>query len=335
MQQVRKIAVFRPLGEELVSMLGRLSPQPEVRILDNLYEAAPELLEFRPMLAILAGNTVLEADVGGLRLLRASLGELFYLLVIPAAQEVELTDLARRLQANILIEPLDLRQLAASVQDPGMTAEPSNPEYFVDLARGLCDAINNPLMFASGHLQLLEIRQPDDADKAQILAIKQALQELTESVEKIRALGEHRGGRRVLLLRSLLEEVLASLQGEIEIDAPAEFDQAAIWGNRDQLSLALREFLAMAMELGEQRNLRLSRRAEDLQIELRLSGGLVREWQLPRSFEPYYLARILRGSKHGLALFLVQAIVHAHGGSATAFKPDSHSLALVLSLRQA
>lgn len=335
MQQILRIAVFRPLGEELASMLRRLSPRPEVRILDSLYTAATELLEFRPQLAMLSGNALVEADIGGLRLLQATLGELSLLLVVPPTQEVELTLLARRLHARMLIEPLDLRQLAALVRDPGMASEPSNPEFFVDLARGLGDAINNPLMFASGHLQLLELRHCEAEDRQQILAIRQALDEIAACVEKVRSLADDGGGRQVLILRSLLEEALSSVPAEIEIDAPAELDRAAVWGNREQLTVAFREFLAMAMELGERRSLALRCRDQLLQVELHLQGEFARGWQLPRSFEPYYLTRILRGSKHGLALFLVQAIIHAHGGTATASKPDPHSLTLVLTLHHA
>ena len=335
MQQPRKIVVFRPLGEELAGMLRRLSPQPDVRIMDNIYAAAPAVLEFRPQLAFLAGVTVLESDLGALRLLRAALGELFYLLVTPASREVERSDLARRLPARILVEPIQLRQLSAVVQDPGMTAEPSNPEYFLDLARGLCDTINNPLMFATGHLQLLELRLPEDPDQEQIQAIKRALKEISDSMEKVRVLGESGLGRRALLLRALLYEALAALGADLEIEAPAEFDRVAIWGNREQLVSAFRELLAMAMELGDGRSIHLRHQGMIVEVELRLRGDFARQWQLSRSFEPYYLARIFRGSKHGLALFLVQTIVHAHGGTATATKPDAHSIALVLTLSQA
>ena len=51
--------------------------------------------------------------------------------------------------------------------------------------------------------------------------------------------------------------------------------------------------------------------------------GALPAWRLPRTFEPYYFSRVLRGTPQGLSLFLVQAIARSHGGRALArWEPD-------------
>ena len=76
----------------------------------------------------------------------------------------------------------------------------------------------------------------------------------------------------------------------------------------------------------------LSRLQAAVRLRLQITGAGLEDWRLPRTFEPYYLNRLLRGSSQGLSLFLVQTAVHGHRGQATARRLPDASLALDLSL---
>ena len=66
------------------------------------------------------------------------------------------------------------------------------------------------------------------------------------------------------------------------------------------------------------------------------AGGLrLGDWQLPKAFDPYSLQRVLRGTPHGLSLFLAQTVVHAHGGAATARRRPDGTVLLDLLLPRA
>ncbi|MHC5064410.1 MAG: ATP-binding protein [Planctomycetota bacterium] len=335
MEHARRVAVIQARGGDLPTRLRRVSPQPDVRSFEDLYLAAKEVLEFRPELLFITDADLLESDLGALRLLKSAIEDLELFLMVAGEGEVAARALADRLDASVLVEPCSERQLASLIQDPGARLQPSNPEYFLDLARGLSDAINNPLLFASGHLQLLGLRHDEPEDREQIQAIGSALAEITEAVEKLTYLGQRQSGRRVLLLRDLLQEALQAVSLPLEVQEPEGLETAAVWGDRDQLLLAFKECLSLGAELSE--NLQIGIRAQEkgLQVEMVLQGDFVKDWQLPRTYEPYYASRAMRGSKHGLALFLAEAIIHKHGGIALVDRPDPQTLRLRLGLHQA
>ncbi len=332
MEHARRVAVIQAREGDLVPRLRRLSPQPEVRSFENLYQSAAELIAFRPEILFLSAGDLHESDLGALRLLRSAVEELELVLLLSEEGEVEARALADRLNASILVEPCSERQLASLVQDPGQKMRPSNPEYFLDLTRGLADAINNPLLFASGHLQLLSLRHAEPEDLEQIRAIASALAEITAAVEKLSFLSQGQTGRRVLLLRDLLEEAMQALSLSPDIDTAEGLEDAAIWGDREQLLLAFKECLALGSELSETLQVGIRANQKGLQVEVRMRGDFVPAWQLPRTYEPYYASRAMRGSKHGLALFLAEAIIHNHGGLALVDRPEARCLRLVLGL---
>jgi hypothetical protein len=69
-----------------------------------------------------------------------------------------------------------------------------------------------------------------------------------------------------------------------------------------------------------------------VRVRLLVDAGRLMAWQLPRTFEPYYLSRILQGTPHGLSLFLIQLIAHRHGGRALARWAERGELGLELEL---
>jgi hypothetical protein len=95
-------------------------------------------------------------------------------------------------------------------------------------------------------------------------------------------------------------------------------------------------FVQVAVELHELDGtaaLALEPQTPGVRLRLRLGGKAFAGFRLPRTFEPYYLNRVLRGSSHGLSLFLVQTVVHAHHGQALARRLPDGAIAIDLLLR--
>jgi len=106
-------------------------------------------------------------------------------------------------------------------------------------------------------------------------------------------------------------------------------------GQPDLLQPAVASLLQVVIELAQldcTPQLYLTRLQEAVRLRATIAGKGLQAWRLPRSFEPYYLNRILRGSPHGLSLFLTQTVVLAHGGQAMARRLPDGSICLDLLL---
>ncbi len=326
----------------VVTEVLRNAPTPfDVRTFAGLYDDYAELRDFAPDVCCLAAQTFREHDLGGVRLARAELGSFRLVLVAARELESELGDLARRAGASLLLMPCTTRDVMATFD--GARSEPDDESAFLDIARGLADEINNPLMFASGHLQLLEASFDPTADRdraSQCRAARKALEKIAATMRTVRTLGQVQALRPPLpriLLRDVIGDVLEAVDvpDGLDVALTDELRDAELTGDRDLLVRALGEFCRVAGEivaLGNPATLTFSRTEGGVLVRLRLVAAQLGAWETPRSFDAYYLNRVLRGSPHGLALFLVQAIVHAHGGRATAKKGKGGELELALEL---
>ena len=107
----------------------------------------------------------------------------------------------------------------------------------------------------------------------------------------------------------------------VQIHVAEGLRSALLRGFEPDLQSALEELMRVGVDfagIGCGAEIRLEALEDALSLSLILNGPGLGDWQLPRTFEPYYLNRVLRGSPHGLSLFLVRTVVHAHGGQALA-----------------
>src|SRR5690606_23247906 len=141
----------------------------------------------------------LEAEqVGALRALARSIDGLRFVLVTDPDDEVALAPLAERLGACLLVRPLDRRRVAAVLSMVGAPPGHPGPDTFLDLAKGVSDELNNPLLFVLGHLQLLESLldpQRDTEALEQLHAARRGLDRITTTMDRIRTLGRARALR--------------------------------------------------------------------------------------------------------------------------------------------
>lgn len=332
MERSDRIAVVGAIDERLLGDLRQLPLRPEVRAWRSLALDGEAVLRFEPTLAVAALPDDPGEELGALRLMRQLWPAFGVVLVCGAAREPAHAAAAQRLGATLLVWPCGPGALAAALEQARHRSDRPRSEAFVDLAHGIADEINNPLLFASGWLQLLQagLDAPAADRRDQLQAALDGLARIAASVERLKAVSHAAEGprrREQIDLAGALRDELAlrpRTAANARVDAPREPVFAV--GDRDQLRLALATLLQFADELAAAEasaTLRIERVDGGARLRLVAHGGMLAHWRLPQSFEPYYPTRALRGQNPGLGLFLVQTAVLGHGGQAQARRlPD-------------
>ncbi len=328
MERSVRIAVVGPVDDRLVGDLRQLPLHPEVRTSSSLVRDSDGLLRQQPDVLVIGLGEAPEEEIGALRLLRQLWPTLGVVLVTSAALEVSQTPLAKRLHALLLVYPDSPGQLAAIIEQARLLSDRPRAEVFVDLARGIADEINNPLMFASGHLQLLRASfegLPERSRRDQVAAVLAGIARITASVDRLRSLSQAANGPR----RREPVDLALLLQNARDQTDLGEGEQAAMQiepgphvmrGDVDQLTLAMAEVVRFADDLaksGATSVLHLYGGDQAQTVSVVATGSALASWQLPTTFEPYYPSRALRGQSQGLGLFLLQTVVLGHRGQAT------------------
>lgn len=337
MDRPARIAVVGPVDERLVGDLRQLPLRPEVRACRGLTVDSETLLRFQPDVLLIAFDDEPSEEIGALRLLRQLWPGVAVVVVVAPALEVATAPLARQLHALLLVYPDTPGQLAAILEQARLGGDRPRADTFVDLARGVADEVNNPLMFVSGHLQLLRnnLQAPERDRRDQIDAALAGVARIVASVDRLRLLANAANGpqaRAEVDLAALVAELLdeqprgASTATVVVGDGPH-----VVRGDRVHLQALLRSLLQFADELtaaGSPGQLRLEAVGDARRVRLVTTGSFVANWQLPHSFEPYYPARALRGQSSGVGLFLAQTVALAHRGQAIARRLADGSLQL-------
>ena len=218
--------------------------------------------------------------------------------------------------------------LAALLEQMLQGGDRPHPELFVDLAHGLADEINNPLMFVSGHLQLLRASLDSklkDSQRDQVDAALTGLKRIQAAVDRLRLLSEAANGpsgQEAADLGALVARAVAERNPGAEtakVTTPSE--PQIVHGDREQLALAVDAIVQFADELSEavtDCQLQLTQTESAYRLRVLASGQGLATWQLPKTFEPFYPQRLLRGQSPGLGLFLAQAQAPGPCGRATA-----------------
>ncbi|MEQ1633145.1 MAG: histidine kinase dimerization/phospho-acceptor domain-containing protein, partial [Planctomycetota bacterium] len=259
-------------------------------------------------------------------------------------REVELAALRERTGASWLALPHTPLDLARAVDHALNGGDRPRTEVFLDLVHGIADEINNPLQFVLGYLQLLQLQlegdQYQDA-RDHIAAALDGGQRIAGTVERLTRIERAAAGARRherFDLRTALESALAvsaagrPLPSIVREPAKGSF---VVQGDAEILDPALHALAAAAFEFeqhGGSVHFVLTRIDHAVRLRMALRGEGFADWQLPRTWEPYYLCRVLRGSTQGLALFLVQTAIHAHRGQATARRLPDGAVAIDLEL---
>lgn len=289
-----------------------------------------------------------QEELGVLRVLRAALPGTALVLAAHREHELVAARHAERLGARLLLAPFTQAGLAAAIAAARRGPDLPGPDAHLDLLRGIADEINNPLLAAGGQLQLAEclLEPRRDADAlARLRAARAELDRIARSIQRIALLARVRGLRHPLPafdLVAALDELFA--EPEFAARAADRFVRAAdlhageaippIAADRDSLPSALRLFLEASAALAGRTPaaLTLQGTPESVRLVVRIESDAARALAPQDAFEPYHLARVLRGTPHGLALFLVQSVVHAHGGAALAEREPGLGLVLRLEL---
>jgi signal transduction histidine kinase len=335
-----RIVVAGPVDDRLVGELRQLPLRPEVRPSPSVLADSEAILRFRPDILLLGLDRDHSEEIGALRLLQQMWPALAVVLVAPPDRETSLAPLATRLRALLLPFPDAPGQLAAILEQARLRSDRPRADVFFDLARGVADEINNPLMVASGQLQLLRASfeaAPERNRRDQVGAAMAALERVHAAVERLRQLAAAASGPRQYVpldLRQMLDQALAARAGSAP-RPPANVTNGphSVLGDRDQLAPALAVLVQFTSELADAGAVvELLLDATTLVVTAR--GEPLAAWVLPQTFEPYYPSRALRGQSQGLGLAFVQAVVLGHRGQATVRRLADGSLRFEFTLHR-
>lgn len=322
-----RIAVVGSIDEKLIGELRKLPLQPEVRHVASLLDDTEVLMRFQPELLLLKFDTSPDEDIGAVRLLQRLWPTIRIAIVSTAAHEIVSGSIASRLSAQLIVYPNTPGQLAAALQQMLHGGDRPRPEQFVDLAHGIADEVNNPLMFVSGHLQLLRatLNNPTETrQRDQIDAAMKGLKRIEAAVDRLRFLSQSADGPRqteAVDLAALLANSVNQRHHDTEaasVTMPP--GPQIVQGDREQLGLAIEAVVEFADEMAQavdESHLQLSATNCAQRLRVTARGKGLATWQLPNTFEPFYPQRLFRGQSHGLGLLLAQTVIHGHGGQAT------------------
>jgi signal transduction histidine kinase len=325
------------VDDRLPGDLRGLPLHPEVRVSASLCADSEALSRFQPDVLVIAFEPGAAEEIGALRLLRNLWPALAVVLVCRAEDELANTALAARLHARLATYPSSPGELAAAIEQARQHSDRPHADVFVDLARGIADEVNNPLMFVSGHLQLLRATFDTASDRDrrdQIAAAQHGLLAIASSVDRLRQLSQAANGprhRESVDLGALVSAAVAARENKeapLATVAPVS-DSHVVQGDPEQLQAAVAAVLQFADDLarlGAESQLLLEPLPGGHRLRLVAAGQSLAIWHLPHTFEPYYPTRALRGHGYGLGLFLAQTVVLGHRGQATVRRQHDGSL---------
>jgi signal transduction histidine kinase len=308
--------------------LDDLASSAQVREFHDLYESAATLAEFAPDLLIFAASPGFEQDLGAVRVLRGLLPDLG---VIVVGTKRDLPIPHRDACATHGIVPFDPdSDLVNFAEIVARAIGDDKSDSYLEFVQGICDEINNPLMFASGHLQLLESRLDPEDDRdplAQVVAIRQGLDRIQGTMRKVGAMGRASTGERQREPFTV-DEVISAIEVQIratkiaaQVACKDDAREIVLNGDLQLVAGALFGLCQVGAELNSEEQdvtLQVRRSGDAIELHMEVRNPRLEEWELPRAFEPYHLNGILRGTTLGLNLFLVRLVTRAHGWDASA-----------------
>src|SRR5262245_17424638 len=257
MERAVRIAVVGPVDDRLAGDLRGLPLHPEVRVSASLCGDSEALSRFQPDVLVIAFEAGGHEEIGALRLLRNLWPALAVVLVGRAEDELANTALAARLHTRLATYPSSPGELAAAIEQARQHSDRPHAAVFVDLARGIADEINNPLMFVSGHLQLLRATfeaQSDRDRRDQIAAAQHGLSSIASSVDRLRQLSQAASGprrREAIDLGALVTAAVAARENKeppLATVAPAPGTHL-VQGDPEQLQAAIKAVVQFADDL--------------------------------------------------------------------------------------
>ncbi|MEI6129211.1 MAG: ATP-binding protein [Planctomycetota bacterium] len=344
MDQTVRIATADLEDGILVERMRALPLRPEVAVHAALFAVLTGLVAKPPDILVLGIRSETADLPGTLRTLRALMPTLGLILVAPAAQELSLAPTCARALVQLLPLPCSDGQLASAIERALENSDRPHEGMFLDLAHGFADAVNSPLLAITGQLQLLQIQLDPivDANRRQILTTTLAqaarVQQIVDDVHLAARAAEGARNKKPVDLRAMLTAALSAIeagQPPMPVTFEPDFEVFVIAGDSEFLQPAVSGLVRLAREIQQVSGpvrLSLSRFRTSIRMRLTIDSPGVPRWRLPRTFEPYYLNRLLRGTSHGLTLFLCQAVLHGHGGHATARRLADDGLAIDLLL---
>lgn len=340
MESPVRIAVVGTVDDRVVGDLTALPLRPEVRRWQTVCGDTDALVRFQPAVLVVALGPDAAEEIGALRLLRRLWPDVGMLLLGTSAREVADGPLAQRLGARLVVDPSAPGRLAEAIEQAFHGSGRPRNDVFVDLARGVADEVNNPLMAVAGQLQLLRgglDPATESTRRDQVTAALAAVQRIQAAVDRLRLVAQAAGGPRrpkdIDLAGPLGAALAARGTAPAAMALAIDDGRHVVRGDKEQVEAALTAVANFAVDLttaGASCALRLDTLPGGERLRLTATGPGLLTWALPTTFEPYYPNRALKNPGFGMGLFLAQTVVLGHRGQATARRLPDGSLQIDL-----
>ena len=343
--QVR-IAVISKTAPGLLQQLQDLPGHPTVEAFPDLFSEAAAIHSFAPRLLVLEYGTQTGEIQSALKILSTLIPDLSTLILCEEAVAASLSQSNQGSAVAVLAHPCAPEQLRQAVSACLGESQGDDSGSYLQFVRGICDEINNPLMFCSGHLQLLQSRLDPNQDRdalAQVQAIRSGLVRIEATMRKVSSMSRAAQGDRLheeFTLDQLLSKAAEQIQASsltVEIGCPDSIRPHTLQGDIHVLAGALFSLAQVGLELqpnkpaGLQMQVRKSKTG--IEVSMLVDNAQLQAWELPKAFEPYHLNSVLQGTTLGLNLFLVRLVCQAHGGSAIASRLSNTSVEFCINWR--
>ncbi|MGE0141763.1 MAG: histidine kinase dimerization/phospho-acceptor domain-containing protein [Planctomycetota bacterium] len=328
-----RLAALLRRDSTLPDLVASLAEPVEFLPLADLASGFVELVDFEPEVMLVDGLPNAET-VGALAVLRSSAPQCAIVVAVDPADDLRASALARRLAARVVPAPLDATALLGLLARARAPLEVVGPELFEDLVAGLADELNNPVLAALGNVQLLGATAAHDAvTQGYATAATHALERAQAVLDRMRALTRSRDVAGTLprtdLAVVLADELRRLPQADRDRIRVRRLTSVEVAVPAAELAEILGPLLSCALALtGPSRRLglRLWRGRRSSRLDLRFALGVGVGLRVAELFRPYHVQRALRGSPHGLTLFLAHGRLRSYGGTATARRRSDGSL---------
>ncbi len=212
------------------------------------------------------------------------------------------------------------------------------------LAAGVAHELRNPLAVILARAQLLALglrqgRAPDpDTIESVLSTIEEQALRAARIIENLSVFARPRRPEiGVLDSRTVIDDVLDALRDRVEaggiaVEVAVEQGPVALVADRDQLTTALAQVAANAleaMEPGGRLILRARRAGDSVEFAVADTGPGVAEHDVERIFDPFFSTK---PGATGLGLCVAQTIAEAHGGALWLVPSDAAGAEFVLAL---
>ncbi len=258
----------------------------------------------------LDGNKLFKEEAGAVRVLREVRPETRIIIEIPVEgrKKEDIVPFIPYDDISYVESPSSEKELEAVLGTKSLSGGCDDyDEVIGDLVSGLLDSLNNNLARVSGYLQLLEMEISDTGNNktAGLLDnLKSGVREMERTLKDLEMTGGNiEGDKRKVNARSLLDKILDKVKGPDlvpDMEIPGNLMIDTVPSLFEKALERMIEIGRLLKPLGGSVHLRSRKGGKAFLVEVFIPQAIDLEWDVSKTFLPYYLSRKTRIPSLGL-----------------------------------